>query len=285
MVKARGTEFWLLTGAMLAAVGAESVHAQSRPGTVEESRIRLVRTELEEAVDRYTGHRVIRPKERKTLDGGGGLVGADVSLQPVYLRPRSGASGFFFQLVYRGLGWRLLDGRLELLVDGTDRMEAVGNPSTNREVIACGSILGCVVTEVLLVPIERSLLARLSFAHSVELRASGDRAALDGWFKSEHFAQVRTMLDQVAETDQVAPEGLDGGEGIGGPINRGEPAPPVTMQEPDSSLRWVGWFAARLFFPRSCGLVSFIPLAQRRYFQRPEQARTDGYRAAEIVGC
>jgi hypothetical protein len=180
------------------APSASRDEGRGREGTVvREEDIARTKVDIDSGYDRFSGYTVVKPSKPKTLAGGGILGTSDVSLIPGRFIPKNGEPFYYIRIVYSGYGWAFLNGRVQFLVDGTEHIEVKGAGSDGeREVGSCSSALGCHIAEGMDVPVEPSVFARLARAHSVEVRVVGDRGSLERWFKKEHFAQIRILLDR-----------------------------------------------------------------------------------------
>lgn len=219
----------------------------------DESKVQKTEVKVSDAVDRFNGSRVISPRALLSLSGTGLLT--TVYFQPVIVHPERGTPVFLVTVTYNGFGWAFLNGRVQLLVNGSERFEAAGPDSSgDRKVISCSSG-SCLVEETIRVPMTIEVARAIANAKSVEVRLLGNSGSVLGRVNEKQVAYFR---DFVARFSALSGEGTPSATGQSQPAD----IPVTTLQggAPENPLARAQMISSGM----GCGQVAQAPDAGGR---------------------
>ena len=165
--------------------------------TIAPEKVGKVNVRIVDTIDRFNGTRTIAAARLLNLDNTG--LFTTLSLNPAAIAPQDGPPIFYILVTYTGYGWVFLDGRVQILADG-NRYSAIGAPSSaDRAVRTCSGSTGCIVEELMRIPLSREAATAIANARDAELRVTGSKGSVVGRLDHRHIAYFREIMRRYEE--------------------------------------------------------------------------------------
>lgn len=160
------------------------------------------KVQLVENVDKFTGRKTYSARRGLSTRKSGFLVTFQVS--PAVMVPTDQPPFPYVRIHYNGYGWLFLNGSLDILLNGSERMQLVGaDSSREREIASCAGG-NCLMSESMRIPLTLEQVEAIAAATTVEVRARGSKASVQGELDAKHLAYFRAVGSKVRELNPTS---------------------------------------------------------------------------------